>query len=418
MNPRLSGFAALLLAGAGAAGAQGRGDAIFRRLPFETWRTQGTVTQIRWKLGLSGAQLSPQQRLLERLQVEIDQSEVERRRGHGDLVFLFELEDAAGKRYRSRQLADLTRIPDDTKAPGLSWMQDIYILPGTYRLAAAVVDMKTQEHSFLTRDVRVTPKRSEPLPEAWRDLPPVEFVRLYGQPDSWFEPGLRSHLNLPVASKRPVKIDIVLNMTLSERSQGSLRAFRRNMSLLVPSLRVLTDLKPETGSLNVTVLDLALKKKWDQDDVRTLDWSRLREPFAATTPGMIDAQSLAGKAAMQQFFWDAVVGRIETVAGSKDPPLHIVIVLSGPVFLEQQYRVEPSVVAKDPNRRVYYLQYRPIPPRPLHLPDGEMAPPAMPIPSDDLEHTLKLLDAKVFPLISPEQFRKALATIISDIARM
>lgn len=81
--------------------------------------------------------------------------------------------------------------------------------------------------------------------------------------------------------------------------------------------------------------------------------------------------------------------------------------------------MEPTIFPKDPNRRVYYLQYRPLPPRPamMHLEDGPM-PPAMPMPSDDLERTLKLLDAKVFSVVSPAQFRKALAAILADIAKL
>jgi hypothetical protein len=50
--------------------------------------------------------------------------------------------------------------------------------------------------------------------------------------------------------------------------------------------------------------------------------------------------------------------------------------------------------------------------------DDGPAPAAVALPSDDLEHTLKLLDAKVFAIISPEQFRKALASILADIGRM
>jgi hypothetical protein len=216
-----------------------------------------------------------------------------------------------------------------------------------------------------------------------------------------------------------VHIDIVMNMTLSERAQGSLRAFRRNMSLLVPSLRVLAGMKPEQGSMDVTVLDLAHKKKWEQAGARGLNWEKMREAFATATPGIIDVQSLAGKAAMQQFFWDSVLDRVKPEERKGNEPLRVVIVLSSPVFLERQYKVEPASFPKDPNRRVYYMQYRPVPPRPMMVrPDEGPMPAAVALPSDDLEHTLKLLDAKVFPIISPEQFRKALAAILADIGRM
>ena len=404
---------------AGEALAQGRGDPMFRRFPFEQWRTEGNVTQIKWQFHVPAALLSPHQRLVQRFEALVDAPEVEKRRDHGQLVFLLEIEDSMGRKFRTRELADLSRIPADLKAKGASWAQDAFMLPGTYKVSMAVADAKTREHNFVRREVKVSGPRADPLPQASKELPVVEFVRMYGQPDSWFQPSMRGVVALPVESKRPVHIDIVMNMTLSERAQGSLRAFRRNMSLLVPSLRVLAGMKPEQGSMDVTVLDLAHKKKWEQAGARGLNWEKMREAFATVTPGIIDVQSLAGKAAMQQFFWDSVLDRVKPEERKGDEPLRVVIVLSSPVFLERQYKVEPASFPKDPNRRVYYMQYRPVPPRPMMVrPDEGPMPAAVALPSDDLEHTLKLLDAKVFPIISPEQFRKALAAILADIGRM
>ena len=53
----------------------------------------------------------------------------------------------------------------------------------------------------------------------------------------------------------------------------------------------------------------------------------------------------------------------------------------------------------------------------MHFEDKPM-PAAMAMPSDDLERTLKLLDAKVFSVVSPAQFRKALAVILADIGKL
>ncbi len=97
---------------------------------------------------------------------------------------------------------------------------------------------------------------------------------------------------------------------------------------------------------------------------------------------------------MQQFFCHSVLDGVKPEERKGDEPLRVVIVLSRPVFLARQYKVEPASSPKDP------------------------MPAAVALLSDDLEHTLKLLDAKVFPIISPEQFRKALATILADIERM
>ncbi len=409
---------AVVVLGAGEALAQGRGD-LFRRFPFEQWRAAGSASQIKWQFHMTEASLSPHQRLLQRFEGLVDAGEVQKRRDHGQILFLLELEDASGRRWRTREMADLSRIPADFKSGGVSWAQDAFVLPGKYRVSVAVFDTKTQEHSFLTRELRVAGPKSDPLAQAEQGLPTVEFVRQYAQPDAWFQPGLRASVALPVASKRPVHIDIVMNMTMSERVQGSLRAFRRNMSLLIPCLRVLAAMQPEQGAIDVTLLDLAKKKMWQQEGVRGLDWEKMRDAFATTNPGVIDVASLAGKGATQQYFWDSLLARVMPEERKGDEALRVVIVLSSPLFLERQYKVEPATVPKDPNRRVYYLQYRPLQPRPamMHFEDKPM-PAAMAMPSDDLERTLKLLDAKVFSVVSPAQFRKALAVILADIGKL
>ena len=398
---------------------------------FEAWRTDGPVSQIAWKFRTFPATLSPHQRLVQRFEVEVDAAEIQKRRGRG-VVFLLEVEDPSGRRARIREVIDLTEIPADGKVAAMTWRQDAFVLPGVYKVSVAVDDPSVKEHSFLTREVKVQLRQSDPLPAMWKDLPAVEFLPRHEQTDSWFQPYMRGKLNLPVLSRRPIQIEIVMNTTLSETVQDSPGAFLWNMSLLVPALRVLSEMSVQNGSLNVTVLDLVSRKKWEQKDVRSgLDWRRMREPFASKTPGVIDAQSLAGKAQMRQFFWESVLDKLRMPAQkSGSRPLRVVIVLSSPVFLERQYKVEPPGFPKDPNARVYYLRYRPLQPDPPMVPGGALGvpsvseviavppPPAMSLPSDDLENTLKLLDAKVFSLVSAEQFRRALATILSDVGRM
>jgi hypothetical protein len=40
------------------------------------------------------------------------------------------------------------------------------------------------------------------------------------------------------------------------------------------------------------------------------------------------------------------------------------------------------------------------------------------LPGDDLEHTLRSLDTKVYSSIGPEEFRKALASMMAEVQRM
>ncbi|HKD08498.1 MAG TPA: hypothetical protein VKB79_21535 [Bryobacteraceae bacterium] len=406
---------AIGLVASAAAAQTGFRDRYFSRYPVDEWAAQSERAQIRWTARVEGVHLSPHQRLTARVEIAVDAREIEKRRGRGEIASLIQIEDAGNERWRVHNSLRLTGIPEEEKARGFSHAQDVFVLPGDYTLTLAVADSHTREHSIVRRKLHVPPLHSDPLPSAWNDLPPVEFVERFGAPDVWFQPYVRGRICLPVATRRPVHIDVVMNMTPSERLGASVHGFRSNMSVLVPALKLLSGLDLSQGSLDVAVLDLARQKTWEQKSARGLDWNKMRLPFAEANPGVIDVQSLAENGRMTQFFWDRILERV--VTPSADDP-RVVIVLSAPAYLGHQFRVEPASVPKDPNRRVFYLRYRPTPPV-RRLMEGELPRPvASSLPEDDLEHTLKALDARMYSAVSPEEFRHALANVMAEVARL
>ncbi len=409
----------LYLATLPAAPAQtGMRDRYFLRYPFDAWKNEKARPQIKWSDKILQARLSAHQRLTARIEIELDRHEIEKRRGRGEIVIFVEIVDARGQPWRTHQTFDLARIPRDAKTQGMTFAQEAFVLPGEYKIYLAACDSRTLEHSFAERTFRAPALRDDPLPGAWRDLPPVEFVRNFGGPELWFQPYIRGRLLLPLATSRPVHLDLIMNLTPSERVSGSIRNFRRNMSILVPALKILSGIQIRDGSLDVTLLDLTKRRAWEQKNAHELDWARLREPLANNNPGVIDVQSLAARAEMRRFFWDQVIGRLSPE--EEKEPLRVVIVLSAPVFLERQYKVEPATVRRDPSRRVYYLRYRPLPlARPVFNPFMENPRPAAnALPSDDFESALKSLDTRVFGAITPQDFRRAVANMLAEISRM
>jgi hypothetical protein len=408
---------ALALASA-ADGQSGLRDRYFTRYPFDEWKAEHSRPQIKWVERIFPARLSVHQRLVTRIEVDVDAREIEKRRGRGEIFAMLEIADGSGRQWRTHQAFPLTRIPDDAKVHGIVYSQEAFMLPGDYSISLAVCDSQTLEHGFTVRTFHVAPVRNDPLPDAWRDLPPVEFVRAFDAPEAWFQPYVRGRLRLALPASRPVHIDLVMNLTPSERVSGSVRAFRRNMSVLVPALKLLSGMELPGGSLDVALLDLTRRLTWEQKNVHAFDWAKMREPFANGNPGVIDVQSLAAKAEMKQFFLDQVLDRAGRT--SEKEPLHVVIVLSAPMFLENQFKVEPAAFEKDPNRRVYYLRYRPLPPMQVTFDpfNGGLRPIATPLATDDIERTLKVLDARVLVALTPEDFRKAVASMLADIARM
>lgn len=418
MVPR---FLGLLLLPALLCAQSGMRDRYFARYPFEKWQADGPAAAMKWAVRVQPAKLSPHQRLAARFEIELDSREVDKRRGRGEMIVFIEVADAEGRKYRTHEAYDLRRVPSDAKALPLEYAQDVFVQPGDYRISFAMCDSRTTDHNFQSRTLHVPPIHADPLPDAGRELPAVEFLRLYQPPEVWYQPYTRGRLKIRAEAPKPIHIDLVMNMTPSQRFSGSVRVFRRNMSVLLPALKILSGMEVADGSLDVTLLDLTQRRTWSQPGARGLDWNRMREPFANANPGVVDLQSLQAKGEMQQFFWDQILDRLR--APREAVPLRAVIVLSAPVFLERQYKVEPATFPKDPNRRVYYVRYRPPaptrPPVPTFGPQpGGSVPASVALPSDDLEHTLKLLDARTFNIQSADEFRKALAAILSDIARM
>jgi hypothetical protein len=425
--PRPILLAPLLLLGTlvtGAFGQSGMRDRYFTRYPFDRWKAEGPVSQIKWNPKTLPARLSPHQRLLTRIEFVLDGRETEKRRGRGELVIFVELTDAAGRHWRTHEAFDLKRVPEGTKAPPVLYAQDAFVVPGDYQLALAICDTQTLDHSFVNRALHVGPLRGDPLPEAWVNMPAVEYNREFQQPDVWFQPYLRGRLNLKLETRRPVHVDVVMNMTPSERVAGSVRVFRRNMSVLVPALKVLSGIAVANGSLDITLLDLTKRRVREQREAHQLDWTTMREPFANTNPGIIDVQSLATKAEMMQFFRDEVAAKLQGESGKEDSDgkkeLRAVIVLSAPVFLERQSKVESSRLPKDPDRRLFYVRDRPLPPSPANFSalEGNLQPRATSMASDDIERVTRALGGRIFSVITPEEFRKALAAILSEISRM
>ncbi len=397
-------------------GQSGMRDRYFVRYPFEKWKTETPRAELKWSPKIQQARLSTQQRLNLRVETVIDAKEMEKRRGRGEVVILLELTDAEGRRWRSHEIFELTQIPEAAKAAAMLYTQNALVLPGEYRVCLAVVDSQTMEHSFLSKTVHVGGLRNDPLPDAWKGVPAVEFSRNYEPPDNWFQPFLRGRLNLPARSQRPVHVDVIMNMTPSERAAGSLRVFRRNMGVLVPALKVLGGISVTTGSLDVTLLDLTRRKTWNQPDAHgSLDWRKLREPFATTTPGMVDVQALAAKAQMSRFFRDQVLEKLKTERERE--PLRVVIVLSSPVSFDKQSHFDTETLARDPSRRLFYISYRALNQARMlaSLPEGAPAPPAI---YDELEPIVKSLDGRVFNVITPEDFRRAVAVILAEISHM
>jgi hypothetical protein len=289
----------------------------------------------------------------------------------------------------------------------------------------ALYDTATTEHTLSKHRLHVSPLKNDPLPDAWRDLPPVEFIPSSKPPDSWYLPAIDTNLHLSVAPREPVRIDLIVNLTPSERLTGSSRVQNRNFGSLLPATKILSEVDWGASPFHLELLDLArLKVTYQQEHAGPLDWLIANASLQEVNPGLIDVKSLENRQHSAQFFLDQVDRQLQLKR-----PQTVLIILSSAVEFGPGQEMRPVVPDPAANAKVFYIRY--LTPYPMNPgaagPAGRMGgrrgngfPPARPslAPFDQLAGLLKPLDPHLYEVSSPEQFRKALAAILAEISKL
>ena len=103
----------------------------------------------------------------------------------------------------------------------------------------------------------------------WRDLPAIDFIHSNQQPDAWFVPDVKDSVRLAAHPKNRATVDILVNLTPTERLSGSNRSQDRNFSLLLPAMKVLAGADWGDAPVRVSFLDLSNRKvTFDQEKVQ------------------------------------------------------------------------------------------------------------------------------------------------------
>ena len=422
-----------------AAELNGLSDPVFAHVPFDKWVADGGQPQIHWTVNVSKPRLSAHQRLEARIEAHVDEKELAKRRGKGGLVMLVQLKDSEDRAYQTHALLDLRNMKDTDSGSEALFSLDAMIVPGTYALTLIAFDTSSGDHSVVKRSLRVDALPNDPLPQAWKDLPPVEFAPVVEAPDSWFLPPVMGRLHLPVESKQPVHIDLVMNASPPDDGDNPKTgvASNSNLAVLVPAVKALSQLGVGQGSLNVSVLDLMRRKTpLDQKVEGQLDWTPLKAAIEEANPNVIDVRSLEHREQNAQFFISEVARKIAAdssaeESGSKDP--RVLIVLSGPMAFHSGADMHAIEASAPKNTRVFYFRYHSfMPTLPVPTPEnfgmrqrrglGPGDPPIQPRaahePPDSLERTLRPLQPQLFDVWNPEEFRKALGKMLEEISRM
>lgn len=356
------------------------------------------ASPIAWSVDIVPAELSGHQRLLAGVSVAFRHPLSEK------VSPVVRLEDSDGKVWENRTSVDR------------DFVRYAFVLPGDYTVSVEIRDV------VVSKKLHVPPLKREPLPDLWAGLPRVEFITSNADsPDAWFLPEIKGRLHLPVETRNPVHVDVLVNTTSGERfaaesgfSSTPGGAAERNLSVLIPALKVVSQMELRRGSMDFTFLDLTRRR-----DAGVQTWEGMKAFLARSNPRVVDVNSLSGQGKMRSFFLEQLTSRVRE-------PDRVAIVLSGPAFFEGQEPAAPVELPEGVAPRVFYIRCRDIPiwilePRPRPRPGARPRPSqraSFALPLDDLEKPLDTPRARVFDVITPGQFRRVLAAVIEQISRM
>ena len=402
-------------------------DPAFATIPFEQWLVPSNPTPFLWTARVSGGQLTSTQRLHARVEIQVDGIELAKRRGQGELVFFVQFKDAEDHVFQSHGAIDLKDVTEDTSKSNILYTQFALVIPGEYRVDIVLLDTATGAHAALERTLQVGALRNDPLPDSFHGLPSVEFTSGGEAPEVWFQPQLKGHLYLPVPSREPVRINILMNAAppvLTSRF-GLEQVNSRLMGELLPALKFLSQMTPAQGNVAVSVVDYSRRQVlFTQTHVDPVNepllWTKLQPALSVADPNRISVRDLAGSGQNAEFLADQIKKQLD--------PNGVVIILSGSVDLDRKGSRVPLLenLGNNPGR-VFYLRFHPAPDLNANLASLPLAAgrrPSFPrsrIPLeaiDGLEPILKPLRPRVFDVSTPVQVRKALAEIIRQIAQI
>jgi hypothetical protein len=396
---------------------------------LERLLAEGPKEQVPWKVSVKSRGLSVYQRLLASIEVQIDGKEVASRQGESQLIALVQISDSQGKTYEDHAGFDLEKVEPIIRESNLVFSFEALVLPGEYRVALVVYDTAAKEHSVIQLPLHVDVLKDDPLAAAWRDLLPVEFLAAAEAPDKWFRPELTSHLNLPLETRRPVHVELLLNVTPAEiweppfrRGLGPLRPEKKlqdpSLAILLPAFKALLQIELADGSKSAAALDLGRHRvTFEQQNLKVLDWPRLRAALAVTSSNVVDVGALQGRRQNAAFFRTEMVRRIS--AGSHAPaaeaaPFRVFILLGNPTYFDENADLRPIKLDEECGCHVFYISYEIYSTRLHQLTSRGAAPGQL----DAIPRLLKPLHPRVFTVSSPQDFRKALAKILSEISQM
>ncbi|HWS18290.1 MAG TPA: hypothetical protein VN223_09750 [Candidatus Elarobacter sp.] len=420
-------------------------NSVFADAPFEKWVAQGPRQEVPWKVHMSADRLSFHQRLIATIQVEVPGPELLKRSHDEDLVLLIQVRNGEGVSSRNFGLLELDNLKPEMKRSDIEFSWQAFAVPGQYEVSVALWDKKSGEHNFLRQLFHVDAYKNDPLPEMWRGLDAFEFWSAKRDgPDYMFHSDVEGHPHLPLATRRPIQMEVLLDLTPSaEIFRGNYGYYNRYLGAALPMFKLFNQIDVRNGSRNAAALDLVQRHMvFEQDDAKDLDWAILRKALSPDNgPGMVSVKDLQNRKQSPVYMREEIVGRLKAAldqpAGHGEKPLHVFVVIGSPM----DFYVFPTLPAIETGNEqdcvIYYIQFNIFEheqPRTYDLMRHRNGGLNRDRNSDrdadnfergrfngnagSVEKMMKPLKIRAFQVRSPDDVRRALAKIMDDMGKL
>jgi hypothetical protein len=404
-------------------------ESVFAEAPFDKWQAEKPLEQVPWHVRMSAERLSFHQRLIANIQVQVPGPELIKRSHDEHITLLVEVRNGEGVSFRNFGLLELENLKPEMKRSDVEFSWQAFAVPGQYEVSVALWDKKSGEHNFMRRLFHVDAYKNDPLPEMWRGLDAFEFWSTKRDgPEFIFHSDIDGHLNLPLATRRPVHLEVLLDLTPSaEIFRGNYGQYNHYLSAAIPMFKAFSQIKVANGTSSAAALDFVQRRiPFEQNDGKDLDWPSLQKALSPDNgPGVVSIKDLQNRHQSPVYLREEIVRRL---GGPADPagkqgeaPLHVFVLIGSPMDLYVFPTLPVVETGNEQDCIIYYLQFEFVEyeeTRSRHSIVEHVDRRGFTGNASNVEKMLKPLKIRTFQVRSADDVRHALAKLMEELSRM
>jgi hypothetical protein len=389
-------------------------ESVFADAPFDKWRVAGPRQEVPWQVHMSADRLSFHQRLIANIEVQVPGPELLKRSHDERILLLVQVVNGEGVSSRNFGVLDLDHLPPGIKHSDVNFSWQAFAVPGQYEISVALWDKKSGEHNFMHQLFHVDALKNDPLPEMWRGLDGFEFWSTKRDgPELMFHSDIQGHLHLPLATRRPVDLQVLMDMTPSaEIFRGNYGHYKYYLAGALPMFKVFSQITPTNGSHRAAALEIVQRRiEFEQEDNKGLDWQALSKALSPDNgPGVVSVKNLQNREQSPIYLREEIVRRLKLAsvpAGKQgEKPLHVFVLIGPPMDFYAFPKLERVETGNEDDCVIYYLQLE-------FLEHGGITSGI-----GNVENMLKPLKIRTFKVHTPEDVRRVLAKVMDEVGKL